>query len=183
MKELSLNILDIAQNSIKAKASLIYITIKETEDEMSISIKDNGCGMTKEILQNVTDPFCTTRTTRKVGLGIPLFRLAAEQTGGSLEIKSVSELDDSENHGTETTAYFFKNHLDFTPLGDIISTICTLVQDCEGFDFIFSHTLPSGETVEADTRAFREILGDVPLSNPDVLVWLKGFLQEQYNNN
>ena len=183
MKELSLNILDIAQNSIKANASLIHITIRETEKEMTISISDNGCGMTAEILQNVTDPFCTTRKTRKVGLGIPFFRLAAEQTGGRLEIRSVSELDDAENHGTTTTAYFFKNHLDFTPLGDIISTYCTLVQDSDGFDIVFTHKLPNGETVEADTRAFREILGDVPLSNPDVLVWIKGFLQEQYNNN
>ena len=90
MKELSLNVLDIAMNSVKAKASLIEITINETDEEMSISISDNGCGMTKEILQNVSDPFCTTRKTRKVGLGIPFFRLAAEQTGGRLEITSVS---------------------------------------------------------------------------------------------
>lgn len=183
MKELSLNVLDIAMNSVKAKASLIEITITETDDKMSISISDNGCGMTKEILQNVSDPFCTTRKTRKVGLGIPFFRLAAEQTGGSLEIISVSELDDAKNHGTTTTAHFFKNHLDFTPLGDIISTYCTLVQSSDGYDIVFTHILPSGKKIEADTRAFREILGDVPLSNPNVLMWIKGFLQEQYNNN
>ncbi len=182
MKELSLNVLDIAQNSIKAKASLINITINETEEEMIISISDNGCGMSKELLANVSDPFCTTRTTRKVGLGIPFFRLAAEQTGGRLEITSVSENDDPVNHGTTTTAYFFKNHLDFTPLGDIISTVCTLVQDCVDFDLCFVHTLPDGSKVEADTRQFREILGDIPLGSPDVLVWLKDFLTEQYNN-
>ena len=180
MKELSLNILDIAQNSIKAKASLIDISIAETDEQMVISIKDNGCGMSKEMLKNVSDPFCTTRTTRKVGLGIPFFRLAAEQTGGRLEISSISELDDSENHGTTTTAYLNKEHLDFTPLGDVISTICTLVQDCDDFDLVFTHNLPNGEKIQADTRVFREILGDIPLGSPDVLVWLKGYLSEQY---
>lgn len=94
MKELSLNILDIAQNSITAGAKLTEITIRETEEQMIISVSDNGCGMSKELLASVTDPFCTTRKTRKVGLGIPLFRLAAEQTGGHLEITSVSEKDD-----------------------------------------------------------------------------------------
>lgn len=183
MKELSLNILDIAQNSIKAKAALVKITITETEDEMIISVSDNGCGMSKELLQNVSDPFCTTRTTRKVGLGIPLFRLAAEQTGGHLEITSVWEQDDPVNHGTTTTAYFFKNHLDFTPLGDVISTVCILVQGADDYDILFTHTLPDGRKVEADTRQFREILGDIPLGSPDVLVWLKDFLEEQYKNN
>ena len=99
MKELSLNILDIAQNSITAGAALTEITIRETEEEMVISVSDNGCGMSKELLASVTDPFCTTRKTRKVGLGIPLFRLAAEQTGGHLEITSVSEKDDPFHHG------------------------------------------------------------------------------------
>ena len=183
MKELSLNILDIAQNSIKAKASLINITIDETEDTMKVSISDNGCGMPKELLEKVSDPFCTTRTTRKVGLGIPFFRLAAEQTGGYLEISSIHELDDMNNHGTTTTAFFHKNHIDFTPLGDIISTICTLIQSCDDYDIVFNHTLPCGFTVNADTRQFKEILGDdIPLSNPDVLVWVNGFLSEQYNN-
>lgn len=182
MKELSLNILDIAHNSIKAKASIINIEIIETDETMTISISDNGCGMTKEILKNVSDPFCTTRTTRKVGLGIPFFRLAAEQTGGYLEISSVYELDDPENHGTTTTAHFYKNHIDFTPLGDIISTICTLIQSCDNYDIVFKHTLPCGNSVEADTREFREVLGDVPLNNPDVLMWVNGYLSEQYNN-
>lgn len=183
MKELSLNILDIAQNSITAGASLIYILIDETDEEMTITVKDNGCGMSKELLESVTNPFTTTRKTRKVGLGIPFFRLAAEQTGGSLKIDSVSQNDDSVNHGTTTTANFFKKHLDFTPLGDIISTLCTLFQSCKGFDIVFNHTLPQGKLVAADTRSFKEVLGeDVPLDNPDVLMWIKGYLEEQYKN-
>lgn len=183
MKELSLNILDIAQNSITAGASLINITITETTDEMIISVSDNGCGMSKDLLESVSNPFCTTRKTRKVGLGIPFFRLAAEQTGGKLEITSATVQDNPENHGTTTTAYFFKNHLDFTPLGDIISTISTLVQSCTDYDIVFTHKLPGGKIVEADTRSFREILGDIPLNTPEVLVWLNDYLTEQYNNN
>ena len=181
MKELSLNILDIAQNSIKAKATVIVIDIIETEEELTISISDNGCGMPKEMLEKVSDPFCTTRTTRKVGLGIPFFRMAAEQTGGNLKISSVYELDNPDNHGTTTTAFFYKNHIDFTPLGDIISTICTLIQACDNYDIVFNHTLPCGITVSADTRQFKDVLGDIPLSNPDVLVWINDFLSEQYN--
>lgn len=180
MKELSLNILDITQNSITAGSKLIYITIRETDQEMLISVKDDGCGMSKELLKSVTDPFCTTRKTRKVGLGIPLFRLAAEQTGGYLEIKSTSVSDDPVNHGTETTALFYKNHLDFTPLGDIISTLCTIFQDCDGFDIVFTHILPDGREVSADTRQFKQVLDGVPLNNPDVLVWIRDYLSEQY---
>ncbi len=180
MKELSLNILDIAQNSLSAGATLTEISIRESETEMVISVSDNGCGMSRELLASVTDPFCTTRKTRKVGLGIPLFRLAAEQTGGHLEITSVSEKDDPIHHGTVTTAYFFKQHLDFTPLGDIVSTMCTLFQSCKDYDIAFSHTLPDGRTVEADSRAFKEALDGVPLDHPDVLLWIRDYLKEQY---
>lgn len=180
MKELSLNILDIAQNSIKAKASLISIEIDETDELMTVLISDNGCGMPKEILENVSDPFCTTRTTRKVGLGIPFFKLAAEQTGGRFEISSVYEKDDPKNHGTATKAVFHKNNIDFTPLGDIVSTVCTLVQNIGGSDIVFEHKFPSGKKVTADTREFRQILGDVPLESPEVLTWLRDYLNEQY---
>lgn len=180
MKELSLNILDIAQNSITAGATLIHISIRETDTEMIISVADNGCGMSKELLASVSDPFCTTRKTRKVGLGIPFFRLAAEQTGGHLEITSSTAADNPEHHGTETTAYFYKNHVDFTPLGDIISTLCTLFQSCRDFDIVFTHTLSDGKTVEADTRLFKDALDGVPLDHPDVLVWIRDFLAEQY---
>ena len=100
MKELSLNILDIAENSVKAGATLTEITVEENGDRLVLTIKDDGCGMTNEILKSVTDPFYTTRTTRKVGMGIPLLKLAAEQTGGELQIDSRCEKDYPENHGT-----------------------------------------------------------------------------------
>ena len=125
MKELSLNILDIAMNSVKAKAENIGIFIEETDETLCVTISDDGCGMSEEMVKSVTDPFCTTRTTRKVGMGIPLLKLAAEQTGGEFSIKSSDRPDD---HGTVTKAVFYKNHIDFTPLGDVISSITTLIR-------------------------------------------------------
>ena len=128
MKELSLNILDIVENSTKAKAELVKIEIYESDELLSITITDDGTGMDEETLKSVTDPFYTTRTTRKVGMGIPLFRLAVQQTGGEFSIESTHVDVDAKNHGTEVRAIFNKTHIDFTPLGDIISTIITLIQ-------------------------------------------------------
>lgn len=179
MKELSLNILDIAENSVKANASLIEIKITESDDTLEIRISDNGVGMDKDLLLSVTDPFCTTRTTRKVGMGIPLFKFAAEQTGGALTISSVYIGDDPKNHGTVTKALFFKNHIDFTPLGDVISSITTLIQGHADRDFLFTHR--RGEhSVNLDTRELRAILEDVPLDTFEVLEWIRANLEEQY---
>ena len=111
MKELSLNILDIAQNSIKAGAAHIDITITEDAETMQILVADDGCGMTEEFVANVTDPFTTTRTTRKVGLGIPFLKMQAEMTGGSFAITSRHESTHPDDHGTETMAVFYKNHI------------------------------------------------------------------------
>ena len=123
MRELSLNVLDIAQNSIKANASLIEIELSESTEkkELLIGIYDNGKGMTPEQVQSVTDPFFTTRTTRKVGLGIPFFKMAAEMTEGSFEIESEVGV------GTRVSAVFRTDHLDFTPVGDMCSTIVILI--------------------------------------------------------
>lgn len=181
MKELSLNILDISQNSITADASLVMIAIDESNDILQISIKDDGKGMSEEFLQTVSDPFRTTRNTRKVGMGIPLFKLAAEQTGGALEITSKSKEVFPESHGTTISATFNKKHLDFTPLGDIISTIIILIQGNPRVDFLFRHQLPNQATVKLDTREIREVLGeDVPLNSFEVLEWVRGSLEEQY---
>lgn len=180
MKELSLNILDIAQNSITAGASLIKITIDETQDFLRITVSDNGKGMSRELLKNVTSPFSTTRTTRKVGLGIPLFKMACEQTGGSFSIHSRFCGDYPIFHGTTTCALFCKNHIDFTPLGDITNTLTTLIQALGDKNLIFSHTFNS-KNINLDTREMREVLGkDLPLDLPDVLAWTKAFLNEKY---
>lgn len=174
MRELSLNVMDIAQNSVKAEASLITIKVEESDrdDYLDITIADNGKGMTKEQVQNVIDPFFTTRTTRKVGLGVPLFKMAAEQTGGGLTINSTLGV------GTETSAHFVKSSVDMTPLGDINSTVKILIQCNPDIDFVFTHRADCGE-FSLDTRELKEILGGVPLDTPDVLVWIGEFLNEQ----
>ncbi len=179
MKELSLNILDVAKNSVKAKAENIRIKLTETAEKLTLSIEDDGCGMSKETVENVMNPFFTTRTTRNVGLGIPLLKLAAEQTGGGISIQSVSQEDDPEHHGTVVTAEFFKNHLDFTPLGDIISTVTALIMGSPDIDWLFEHNFESAQVV-LDTRELREVLGDVPLDNYDVINWIEEYLKEAY---
>ena len=176
MKEISLNILDITENSVKAGASLTEIYIDESGDKLTLTIKDNGCGMDEQTVKSVIDPFYTTRKTRKVGLGIPLLKLACEQTGGALSI--VSSIDES-NHGTIVTAIFFKNHIDFTPLGDVISSIVTLIQGHPDRDFLFRHTTEKG-IAELDTRELRTVLEDVPLDTYEVILWIRDNLGEQY---
>ncbi len=181
MKELSLNILDITENSVKAKATLIEILLEEDAELLTVTIRDNGSGMTEEVRRSVIDPFYTTRTTRKVGLGIPLFKFAAEQTGGGIEIISKHIDEFEEDHGTTVSARFYKNHIDFTPLGDIISTITTLIQGHPDTDFLYRHTFGESE-VSLDTRELRLVLEDIPLDSFEILVWIKENLEEQYSN-
>ena len=181
MKELSLNVLDIAKNSVKAGAKNVVISITETSETLELKISDDGCGMTPEFLKNVTDPFCTTRTTRPVGLGLPLLKLEAEQTGGSMSIESKAEELSPDDHGTVTQALFYKNHIDMTPLGDICLSVVTLIQGNPDIDFLFTHTSP-GFDVRLDTKELRDVLGgEVPLDNAEVLMWITEYLRGQYN--
>lgn len=177
MKEISLNILDITENSVKANATLTEISINEIGDELTLTIKDDGCGMDEQTVRSVIDPFYTTRKTRKVGLGIPLLKLACEQTGGHLSIESST---DEATHGTTVKAVFFKNHIDFTPLGDVIASITTLIQGHPDTDFLFRHTTESGEVL-LDTRELRVVLEDVPLDTYEVILWIRENLKEQYD--
>ncbi len=180
MKELSLNILDIAENSYKAEASVTEILLIEDGKTLSLTVKDNGKGMTKEVLLGVTDPFYTTRKTRSVGLGLPLLKLEAEQTGGHIEISSRHKDEFPESHGTQVTAVFYKDHIDCPPLGDVISTVVTLVQGHPDTDTVFTHKFMSGHEVVLDTREMRAVLGELPLDTFEVLEWIKGTLEEQY---
>ena len=180
MKELSLNILDIAMNSVKAKADTVQITLTETDEVFEMKIEDNGCGMKQDFLENVIDPFTTTRTTRKVGMGIPFLKLAAEQTGGSFSITSKHESEYPDSHGTVTKAVFIKTSIDYTPLGDIVSTVVTLIQGSPNIRWIFNHVLNNG-TVSLDTDELKAVLGDVPLDNTEVIIWIKGYLEEAYS--
>lgn len=181
MKELSLNLLDIAENSVKAGASLTQLLLDQTATTLTMTVSDDGCGMTEETVQRVTDPFYTTRTTRPVGLGLPLLRLEAEQTGGSLNITSRHRDEHPDCHGTQVTAVFHTDHIDCPPLGDVISTVVTLIQGHPDTDFRFCHQRPEGEPVELDTRELRQILGEVPLDSFEVLQWIQGYLSEAYD--
>ena len=173
MKELSLHILDITKNSVSAGATHIRLALTETEDHvLTIVIADNGRGMSPEFLARVTDPFTTTRTTRKVGMGLPLYRMAAEQTGGSLAIESTVGV------GTTVTALFHTDHLDCAPLGDLPGVIALLIQGSPLVDFTVERSTPKGSYVFS-TLEVREQLGpDVPLDEPEVFLWLNDYLQE-----
>ena len=182
MKELSLNILDIAQNSITARSTLITIELTESASTLTLTISDNGCGMSSEMVRTVTDPFCTTRKTRRVGLGIPFLKMQAEMTSGSFSISSKSELEFPDDHGTVTQASFYKDHIDFTPLGDIISTLCTLIHGAGDINIVFSHRTDEVE-VNLDTRELKAVLGEgISLAEPEILSWIEQYLSEQYNS-
>lgn len=173
MTEISLNVLDVAQNSVRAKASLVEISVEAdiNADTLTIVIKDNGCGMTEEQVHNVTDPFYTTRTTRKVGLGVPFFKMAAESSGGSFSITS------EVGKGTTVTAVFGLSDIDRMPLGDMTSTMHTLITMNDGMDFLYTYKVNERQFI-LDTREFREILGGVPLNTPEVSTYIKEYLTE-----
>ena len=171
MQEISLNILDVAQNSISAKATLVSIFVETVGKMMTVIIEDNGCGMTDEQVKSVTDPFYTTRKTRSVGLGVPLFKMAAEMSGGEFEIKS------EVGKGTTVKAVFDTSNVDCMPLGDVNATISSLIQLNPDIDFRYRRSVDSRE-FELDTRQLREILSGVPLNTPEVTVFIADFLKE-----
>ena len=173
MKELSLHILDIVQNSVAAGARLIMLDLIEdvNTDLLEFSIKDDGCGMTEETLKKVTDPFTTGRTTRRVGLGIPLLKAAAELTGGELELTSEPGV------GTTVTARFVYDSIDRQPLGNMAETILGIIISYENIDFVYYHRVNEKEFT-IDTREIKGILGEVSLNEPEVVLWLSEFLNE-----
>ena len=180
MKDLSLNLLDIAENSVKAEATLTQLLLTQEGDVLTFQVVDDGRGMTEEVLKGVVDPFYTTRTTRKVGLGLPLLRMAAEQTGGTMTVQSRHRDTHPDDHGTVVTAVFHTDHIDCPPVGDLVATVTTLIQGHPDTDFYFCHSI-EGEKVELDTRELRQVLGEVSLAEFEVLQWISGFLTDQYN--
>lgn len=180
MKELSLNILDVAKNSTAAGATRVEISLELAESGiLTVSIIDNGCGMSEETLMGVTNPFYTTRKTRKVGMGLPLLKMAAEQTGGELRISSSTEKG---NSGTSLSATFDTKSIDCMPLGDIISTICILIAGSPEVDFLFTDKRQSG-CVQLDTAQLREVLGsEISLAEPEIQMWIREYLEEQYQS-
>jgi len=173
MRELSLNVLDLVQNSIAAEAHKVAVTVTESEasDSLMVAIEDDGRGMEKEFLARVTDPFTTTRTTRRVGMGIPLFKMEAEMAGGSFEITS------HPGEGTSLFASFQRSHLDTPPLGDMAGTVAAIVQSTPDMEFFYEHRTDTGEFLFSTTE-IREALGDVSLSEPAVVEWIREYVRE-----
>ena len=152
---------------------MVTITVDAdfTSDRLSIVIDDNGCGMTPQQVEQVTDPFFTSRTTRKVGLGVPFFKLAAESTGGSFTIRSEPGV------GTTVTAVFVLSHIDRMPLGDINTTIHTLVIYHPETDFVYRYRY-NDRSFTLDTREFRQVLGDIPFASPEISAYIMDYLSE-----
>jgi len=168
--------MDIIQNSVKANASLVELQIIEDvkADVYKLIFKDNGCGMSAEVLAKVADPFFTSRTTRKVGLGISLLKQNAEQTGGSLNIWS------EEGKGTKLEVLFSHSNIDRPVLGNIAETMMLLVGANPEMDFLYKHTTPEGEYV-FDTKEVKDVLEGVSLSDPNILLYLKEMINENIN--
>ena len=176
MNELSLHILDIVQNSLKANAKLveIIITEKDSTDSYTITIKDDGHGMDEKTLTEVSDPFFTTRTTRKVGMGTSLFKMAAELCEGTFTIESTVGV------GTIVTASFVKSHIDRAPLGAIDETVTILMLNESDIDILYKHTVNDKEYI-FDTREVRQVLDGIPFTDYSVIEWVKNNIKDGIN--
>lgn len=173
MLTLAQHILDIAENSIRAGATLIEISIEEDNDQdlLSIEIHDNGHGMPPEMIKKVLDPFYTTKTVRRVGLGLPLLKDAADRTDG------VFVLDSTENQGTKVRATFVLSHLDRQPLGAINSILIILIISNSSVDFFYKHR-HNDRRFELDTREIRKEIDDVPINHPEIIKYIRGVIAE-----
>ena len=173
MKELSLNILDIAENSIAANASIVTIVVTEkiNDNILNINIEDNGKGMDKEFLKTVTNPFSTTRKTRKVGMGISLLKMLSEQSNGKFEISSELGV------GTIVNASFEHNHIDRPPLGNIEQTISVLVSCNLDVDFVYKH-IYNDNRFKFDTREVKRFVQGIQLNNSDTILWIQEYIRD-----
>ena len=171
MRELALNILDVAENSLRANATKIQIDVDVADDTIRITVADNGRGMSEDFLSRVADPFTTTRTTRKVGLGLPLIKMEAEMSGGSFGITSEVGV------GTMVTTTFGRNHIDRPPMGNLAETLVALLPDLGETRLIFSYRA-FGKCFTLDTDEVKQQLDGVPIDAPDILVFLRDMTEE-----
>lgn len=173
MPEISLNILDVAQNSISAGSLMteIEICIDTASDTLEVMIADNGSGMTQDQAARVVDPFFTTRTTRKVGLGVPFLKMAAEFAGGSYSMES------EPGKGTKISAVFGLRHIDRMPLGDMAGTMISMIGSNPDLDFIFRYSVDKNSFI-MDTREIRQVLEGIPLCEPEVLNYISEYINE-----
>jgi len=177
MKEISLHILDIIENSISAKATIIKLRIFEDikNNLLTVMIEDNGKGMSKEMLSIVLDPFVTSRTTRRVGLGLSLTKQAANQCDGDLVI------DSKENEGTNVLITFQYDHIDRAPIGNMADTIVSMIIANENIDYEYIHKLNDKEFIFS-TKEIKESLAGVSITEVDIIAWVKEFVEEGIEN-
>ncbi len=168
LRELSLHVLDLVENGLAAGATFIRILVAEDtrSDRLVIEVADNGRGMDAEMLSRATDPFFTTRTTRRVGLGLPFLKQAAEMCNGSFKMESTFGV------GTTVTATFQRSHIDRMPLGDVGGTLLTLIIGNPQIDFEYTHVMDD-RSEQFDTRPIRAELGDISFSEPEVIAYLR----------
>jgi anti-sigma regulatory factor (Ser/Thr protein kinase) len=173
MRELSLHILDVLENALEAGATEVELGIEEdlSADRLTIAVRDNGRGMDAQTARRALDPFFTTRTTRHVGLGLPLFAAAAGRCAGGLTLESAP------GQGTTVTATFRHSHLDRAPLGDLTGTLLAFLLSgrSEPLRLIYHHRL-DGRAFDLDTAALRAELGEIPLHHPAVREWLHDYI-------
>jgi hypothetical protein len=177
MQEISLYVLDVVQNCLAAGASRVEIEVVEdrASDVFRLTIRDNGRGMDAGARQRATDPFYTTRTTRKVGLGLPLLKAAAEQCGGGMRLSSAP------GRGTTVEATFQHSSWDRAPLGDMASTLTVTLAGNPELELCYRHKV-DGRVFEFRTEDAKEKLQGVPINLPSVLEWLKEYLQQAIKN-
>ena len=173
MRELALHLLDIAENSISAQASNITIQVREdrTADRLFMAVIDDGKGMDPEMVARVIDPFVTSRTTRKVGLGIPLLKAAAEACNGGLTIASAPGV------GTTIEVEFQLSHIDRMPLGSLAETFLSLLIGSPHVHWVFDVQVDEDSFV-FDDQPIKQELDGVPLTEPDVLRFIREYLEE-----
>lgn len=176
MKDLSLHILDLIQNSTQVNSTLINLDIVDSirDNIFSFSIKDNGKGMSKEFLETVTDPYSTTRTTRKVGLGLPLIKMNAENCGGGFQIESQL------GKGTNLKFWFEHNNIDRPPMGDLAGVFVLTIAHNEEIRFIMTYKTDQ-DIYTFDTEEVKEALDGIPLNNNDIIKFLREMIEENIN--
>jgi len=176
MEDISLFVLDLVQNSIAAEARIVIIEIIECKQDkcLSLTIEDDGKGMDEFLMSKVTDPFFTTRTTRKVGLGLPFAKAAAQGCEGSFAILS------EKGKGTKVTIIFKTNHLDCPPFGSMDQTLAALISANTNVDFVYKHLTQKG-TFNFDTRIVKSELRGVRIDAFEVFEWILSYVKDGIN--
>lgn len=172
MPEIALHILDLAENCVKAGAGHVIITVSLEGDQLCVTIEDDGCGMDEALLARVESPFATTRTTRKVGLGIPMFKQLAEMCEGTFSIRS------EKGRGTLLAATFRRSHVDLPPIGDLAGTMRTLIIACPDRPEFCLRYRQDGEEFVFDTQEIRKAVGGLSLNEPEILEWIGEYLTQ-----